>query len=139
MRLPMHELADLCASTVCRRVPFSGRTWKDGAPGCPYRFAGRVRCCDALMVWGTHTEVAEPAFPAGGGGAGGEGLGRWRGGFTSKLHVSGRPLLPAVPGRHARAAGGLQPVQTVLAKIRILRVGACRPRTKPESIVADKG
>ncbi len=32
--------------------------------------------------------VAEPARPAGGGGAGCEGLGRSRGGLTSKLHTS---------------------------------------------------
>ncbi|QTI43126.1 hypothetical protein JYK04_00888 [Streptomyces nojiriensis] len=32
--------------------------------------------------------VAEPARPPGGGGAGSEGLGRSRGGFTTKLHLS---------------------------------------------------
>ncbi|MFH8254155.1 IS5 family transposase [Streptomyces roseolus] len=50
--------------------------------------------------------VAEPGRPPGGGGAGGEGLGRSRGGFTSKLHLSadGRccPLsLVVTPGQRA--------------------------------------
>jgi transposase len=35
--------------------------------------------------------VAEPAHPAGEGGAGGEGLDLSRGGFTSKLHLSADP------------------------------------------------
>ncbi|WP_445516655.1 IS5 family transposase [Streptomyces sp. NEAU-174] len=84
--------------------------------------------------------VAEPARPAGGGGAGGEGLGRSRGGFTSKLHLSAdgrcRPLsLFITPGQRADCTQ----FQTVLAKIRVPRVGPGRPRTKPDSIAADKG
>ncbi|WP_435856602.1 transposase [Streptomyces tibetensis] len=57
--------------------------------------------------------VAEPARPPGGGGAGGEGLGRSRG----RLHHQtpperGRPLPPGVLDRHTRPAGGLHTVQT---------------------------
>ncbi|MGW3451484.1 IS5 family transposase [Streptomyces sp. NPDC001076] len=84
--------------------------------------------------------VAEPARPAGGGGAGGEGLGRSRGGFTSKLHLSAdgrcRPLsLVVTPGQRADCTQ----FQTVLAKICVPRVGPGRPRTKPDSVAADKG
>ncbi|MFJ7773207.1 hypothetical protein ACIQ1J_33720 [Streptomyces sp. NPDC097107] len=35
--------------------------------------------------------------------------------------------------------GGLYPVQTVLAKIRVPQVGPGRPRTKPDSLAADTG
>ncbi|MFF7469044.1 IS5 family transposase [Streptomyces sp. NPDC008092] len=84
--------------------------------------------------------MAEPARPAGGGGAGGEGLGRSRGGFTSKLHLSAdgwcRPLsLVVTPGPRADCTQ----FQTVLARIRVPRVGPGRPRTKPDSVAADKG
>ncbi|WP_454611431.1 MULTISPECIES: IS5 family transposase [Streptomyces] len=84
--------------------------------------------------------LAEPARPAGGGGAGGEGLGRSRGGFTSKLHLSAdgrcRPLSLVVTG--GQRADCTQ-FQAVLAKIRVPRVGSGRPRTKPDSLAADKG
>ncbi|WP_411759564.1 IS5 family transposase [Streptomyces tunisiensis] len=83
--------------------------------------------------------VAESARPAGGGGAGGEGLGRSRGGFTSKLHLSAdgrcRPLSLVVTG--GQRADCTQ-FQTVLEKIRVPRVGPGRPRTKPDSLAADK-
>ncbi|GGP56238.1 IS5 family transposase [Streptomyces calvus] len=84
--------------------------------------------------------MAEPARPAGGGGAGGEGLGRSRGGFTSKLHLSAdgrcRPLSLVVTG--GQRADCTQ-FQTVSEKIRVPRVGPGRPRTKPDSLAADKG
>ncbi|MFF9219631.1 IS5 family transposase [Streptomyces viridosporus] len=84
--------------------------------------------------------VAEPARPTGGGGAGGEGLGRSRGGFTSKLHLSAdgrcRPLSLVITG--GQRADCTQ-FQTVLEKIRVPRVGPGRPRTKPDSLAADKG
>ncbi|MFD0229504.1 IS5 family transposase [Streptomyces hirsutus] len=84
--------------------------------------------------------VAEPARPAGGGGAGGEGLGRSRGGFTSKLHLSAdgrcRPLSLVVTG--GQRADCTQ-FETVLTKTRVARVGPGRPRTKPDSLAADKG
>ncbi|MFC3572026.1 IS5 family transposase [Streptomyces yaanensis] len=84
--------------------------------------------------------VAKPHRPAGGGGAGGEGLGRSRGGFTSKIHLSAdgrcRPLsLIVTPGQRADCTQFVQ----VLEKIRVPRSGSGRPRKKPDSVAADKG
>lgn len=83
--------------------------------------------------------MAEPARPPGGGGAGCEGLGRSRGGFTSKLHLSAdgrcRPLsLIVTPGQRADCTQFKQ----VLDKIRVPRLGPGRPRKKPDSLAADK-
>ncbi|MFI0929918.1 IS5 family transposase [Streptomyces sp. NPDC021012] len=83
--------------------------------------------------------VAEPRRPAGGGGAGGEGLGRSRGGFTSKIHLSAdsfcRPLsLIVTPGQRADCTQFVP----VLEKIRVPRLGSGRPRKKPGSVAADK-
>jgi hypothetical protein len=83
--------------------------------------------------------VAEPARPPGGGGAGSEGLGRSRGGFTSKLHLSAdgrcRPLsLIVTPGQRADCTQFKQ----VLDKIRVPQLGPGRPRKKPDSLAADK-
>ncbi|MFJ9714162.1 IS5 family transposase [Streptomyces sp. NPDC101234] len=83
--------------------------------------------------------IAEPGRPPGGGGAGGEGLGRSRGGFTSKLHLSAdggcRPLsLIVTPGQRADCT----PFKVVLEKIRVPRPGPGRPRKKPDSLAADK-
>lgn len=69
--------------------------------------------------------VAEPRRPPGGGGAGGEGLGRSRGGFTSKLHLSAdgrcRPLsLIVTPGQRADCTQ----FKPVLGKIRVPRLEA---------------
>ncbi|MFF1415747.1 IS5 family transposase [Streptomyces sp. NPDC058289] len=83
--------------------------------------------------------VAEPRRTPGGGGAGGEGLGRSRGGFTTKLHLSAdgrcRPLsLIVTPGQRADCTQ----FQAVLEKIRVPKLGLGRPRKKPDSIAADK-
>ncbi|WP_425588750.1 IS5 family transposase [Streptomyces thinghirensis] len=83
--------------------------------------------------------VAEPARPPGGGGAGGEGLGRSRGGFTSKLHLSAdgrcRPLSLVITGGQRADCTQLT---AVLEKIRVPRTGPGRPRTRPDSLAADK-
>ncbi|GHF12280.1 IS5 family transposase [Streptomyces spiralis] len=83
--------------------------------------------------------MAEPARPAGGGGAGGEGLGRSRGGFTSKLHLSAdgrcRPLSLVVTG--GQRADCTQ-FQTVLAKIRVPRVGPGRPHRGIRHTIPEK-
>ncbi|MFF7394789.1 IS5 family transposase [Streptomyces scabiei] len=83
--------------------------------------------------------VAEPDRPLGGGGAGGEGLGRSRGGFTSKLHLSAdgrcRPLSLIITAGQRADCTQFKPV---LEKIRVPRPGPGRPRKKPESIAADK-
>ncbi|WP_420713100.1 IS5 family transposase [Streptomyces sp. MMG1121] len=83
--------------------------------------------------------VAEPGRPPGGGGAGGEGLGRSRGGLTSKIHLSadGRcrpPSLIVTPGQRADYTQFV----SVLEKIRVPRLGPGRPRKKPDSVAADK-
>ncbi|WP_412104406.1 IS5 family transposase [Streptomyces europaeiscabiei] len=108
---------------------------------CPHRSATgtRVKGGRSSRTPGRNA-LAKPSFPPGGGGAGGEGLGRSRGGFTSKLHLSAdgrcRPLsLVVTAGQRADCTQ----FQTVLAKIRVPRVGPGRPRTKPDSITADKG
>ncbi|MFJ5230650.1 IS5 family transposase [Kitasatospora sp. NPDC088391] len=72
-------------------------------------------------------------------GAGGEGLGRSRGGFTSKIHLSAdgfcRPLsLIVTPGQRADCTQFVP----VLEKIRVPRLGLGRPRRKPDSVAADK-
>ncbi|MFD6877329.1 MULTISPECIES: IS5 family transposase [unclassified Streptomyces] len=94
---------------------------------------GRVRRTPARDT------VAEPRRPAGGGGAGGEGLGRSRGGFTTKLHLSAdgrcRPLsLIVTPGQRADCTQ----LKLVLEKIRVPKLGPGRPRKKPDSVAADK-
>ncbi|GGZ87061.1 IS5 family transposase [Streptomyces bluensis] len=83
--------------------------------------------------------MAESRRPPGGGGAGGEGLGRSRGGFATKLHLSAdgrcRPLsLIVTPGQRADCTQ----FKPVLEKIRVARPGQGRPRKKPDSLAADK-
>lgn len=83
--------------------------------------------------------MAEPPRPADESGAGGEGLGRSRGGLTTKLHLSAdglcRPLsLIVTPGQRADCTQ----FEPVLEKIRVLRRGPGRPRKKPDSVAADK-
>ncbi|MBJ6625007.1 IS5 family transposase [Streptomyces sp. I4(2020)] len=68
------------------------------------------------------------------------GLGRSRGGFTSKLHLSADDRcrwlsLVVTGGQRADCAQ----FQAVLAKIGVPRVGSGRPRAKPDSLAADKG
>ncbi|MFE7358162.1 transposase [Streptomyces sp. NPDC057543] len=70
---------------------------------------------------------------------GDEGLGRSRGGFTSKLHLSAdgrcRPLsLVVTPGKRADCTQ----FKLVLEKIRVPRHRPGRPRKKPDSLAADK-
>ncbi|WP_405798114.1 IS5 family transposase [Streptomyces sp. NBC_01506] len=77
--------------------------------------------------------------PPGGGGAGGEGLGRSRGGFTTKIHLSAdgycRPLsLIVTPGQRADCTQ----FKPVLEKIRVPKSGPGRPRRKPDSVAADR-
>ncbi|MFD5764400.1 IS5 family transposase [Streptomyces sp. NPDC127049] len=68
-----------------------------------------------------------------------EGLGRSRGGFTSKIHLSAdgfcRPLsLIVTPGQRADCTQFVP----VLEKIRVPRRRLGRPRKKPDSVAADK-
>ncbi|MFC9129064.1 transposase [Streptomyces sp. NPDC057099] len=82
---------------------------------------------------------AESRRPPGGGGAPGEGLGRLRGGFTTKFHLSAegrcRPLsLVVTPGQRADCTQ----VKSVLEKLRVPRIGPGSPRRKPNSLAAGK-
>ncbi|OLZ51792.1 IS5 family transposase [Streptomyces amritsarensis] len=66
-------------------------------------------------------------------------MGRSRGGFTSKLHLSAdgrcRPLsLIVTPGQRADCTQ----FKPVLEKIRVPRSGLGRPRKKPDSLAADR-
>ncbi|MFF3788253.1 IS5 family transposase [Streptomyces sp. NPDC001933] len=66
-------------------------------------------------------------------------MGRSRGGFTTKLHLSTdgrcRPLsLIVTPGQRADCTQ----FKPVLEKIRVPRPGPGRPRKKPDSLAADK-
>ncbi|MFD3535462.1 transposase [Streptomyces sp. NPDC058664] len=83
--------------------------------------------------------MAKPRRPPDGGGAGGEGLGRPRGGFTTKIHLSadGRCRPPSLVVRPGQQADCTQ-FQPVLEKIRVPRTGPGRPRKKPGSVAADK-
>ncbi|MEU1290532.1 IS5 family transposase [Kitasatospora sp. NPDC005856] len=83
--------------------------------------------------------VAGSPRPPGGGGAGGEGLGRSRGGFTTKVHLSAdgrcRPLsLVLSAGQRADCTR----FEAVLEKIRVPRAGSGRPRKTPDSVACDK-
>ena len=69
-----------------------------------------------------------------------EALGRSKGGFSTKLHLScdgkGRPLSLVLTGGQRHESTQLE---TVLDAIRIPRVGRGRPRKKPSHLIADKG
>ncbi|WP_443334157.1 IS5 family transposase [Streptomyces sp. CB02130] len=110
------------------------------AAGAPHRTAAglRLKRGRGRRTPGRNA-VAEPRRPPGGGGAGGEGLGRSRGGFTTKLHLSAdgrcRPLaLIVTPGQRADCTQ----FQPVLDKIRVPRLGPGRPRRTPGSVAADR-
>ncbi|WP_443048548.1 IS5 family transposase [Streptomyces sp. NBC_00272] len=83
--------------------------------------------------------MAASPRPPGGGGPGGEGLGRSCGGFTAKIHPSAdgrcRPLsLVVTPGQRADCTQ----FKPVLEKICVPRVGLGRPGKKPDGLAADK-
>ncbi len=69
----------------------------------------------------------------------GHGIGRSRGGLTTKIHAAvdgrGRPLAAVITGGH-RNDGAL--MGSVLGDIRVTRTGQGRPRTRPEAVIADK-
>jgi transposase len=70
-----------------------------------------------------------------------EGLGRSRGGLTTKFHLAcdgrGRPLSIVITPGHRHDSTQLEPV---LQGIRVPRAsGRGRPRTRPDHLIADKG
>ncbi|MFJ6581023.1 IS5 family transposase [Streptomyces sp. NPDC091368] len=97
-------------STIVRAHQHATGARTDPPPAPGSKGVGRQRTPD-------RDAVAEPRRPPGGGGAGGEGLGRSRGGFTTKLHLS--------------ADGRCRP-------IRVSRPRVGRPRKKPDSLAADR-
>ncbi|MFJ5868363.1 transposase [Streptomyces parvus] len=67
------------------------------------------------------------------------GLGRSRGGFTTKLHLAveqGRKLMSIVVTAGQR--GDSPQFEAVLEKVRVPRIGPGRPRVRPDSVRADK-
>ncbi|WP_455771004.1 IS5 family transposase [Streptomyces erythrochromogenes] len=72
-------------------------------------------------------------------GAGGEGLGRSRGGFTTKVHLSAdgrcRPLSLVITAGQRADYTQFEPV---LEKIRVPRTGLGWPRKTPDSVACDK-
>lgn len=69
----------------------------------------------------------------------GHGIGRSRGGLTTKIHHAvdgnGLPLAIVVTGGQ-RNDGAM--LERVLDDIRVPRAGAGRPRTRPDAVIADK-
>lgn len=67
-------------------------------------------------------------------------IGRSRGGLTCKIHLAcdgaGRPIGWVLTGGHINDTTMMT---TVLDQIRVPRVGAGRPRTRPQRVLADKG
>ncbi|MYS81768.1 transposase [Streptomyces sp. SID5474] len=83
--------------------------------------------------------AAGPGRPPGGGGEAGEQLGRSRGGFTTKVHpcADGRCRLLSLVPTPGHWGDGPQ-FEAVLEGVRVPRVGPGRPRTRPDSVSADK-
>lgn len=69
----------------------------------------------------------------------GHGIGRSRGGLTTKIHHAvdgrGRPLAVVITGGQ-RNDGAM--LDLVLADIRVPRIDGGRPRTRPDAVIADK-
>ncbi|AZQ39940.1 IS5 family transposase [Streptomyces cyaneochromogenes] len=78
--------------------------------------------------------------PAGGGGEGGEALGRACGGFTTKIHLSadGRCRVLSLVITPGQCADRTQ-FEAVMDRICVPRLACGRLRTKPDSVGADKG
>ncbi|MDY7091265.1 MAG: IS5 family transposase [Actinomycetota bacterium] len=86
----------------------------------------------------SHLQV-EPPGGTGDGEPADHALGRSRGGLTTKLHLAceqGRKVLAFVVTGGQR--GDSPQLVTVLGRIRVPRLGAGRPRCRPERVLADK-
>ena len=85
------------------------------------------------------TQGAEPSYTILGPEPPDHGLGRSRGGLSSKIHQlvdgRGRPLVIAVTAGQAGDSTMLQPL---LAHLMVRRLGPGRPRTRPEALLGDK-
>ncbi|MFF7211705.1 IS5 family transposase [Streptomyces sp. NPDC008238] len=68
-----------------------------------------------------------------------QGLGRSRGGLTTKIHVAVEQAQRPMPLVVTSGQRGDSPqFQAVLGRIRVPRLGLGRPRTKPDKVRADK-
>ncbi|ALU92473.1 transposase [Streptomyces globisporus C-1027] len=67
------------------------------------------------------------------------GLGRSRGGLTTKLHLAveqgQKPMSIVITAGHRGDSPQFEPV---LKKVRVARLGSGRPRTRPDRVRADK-
>lgn len=116
-RLCAHTTTPL-APSMLRRQPSKGALSPDGQSR-----SGPV---------GTHR-------PAGKGGAGVEALGRSRGGFTTKIYLSadGRCRVLSLAITPGPCADCTQ-LESVMGRLRVPRLTCGRPRTKPDSVSADR-
>nr|WP_235437847.1 IS5 family transposase [Kitasatospora griseola] len=117
-------------STIVRAHHHAARTARSAArPQKGLREGGQIR-----------SDPGGTDRPAGGGGAGGEALGRSRGGFTTKIHLSadGRCRVLSLVITPGQCADCTQ-FEAVMEGIRVPRLTCGRPRTKPDSVSADKG
>ncbi|MFF4694020.1 IS5 family transposase [Streptomyces sp. NPDC001307] len=86
------------------------------------------------------SDLGGTGWAPGGGGAGAAALGRSRGGFITKVHLSAdgrcRPLSQVItPGQRADCTQ----CESVLDRIGVPRLTVGQPRTKPDGVSADKG
>ncbi|WP_338837621.1 IS5 family transposase [Gordonia polyisoprenivorans] len=111
----------ICRLTRRSRVRISTRR----TPHAPIRTQGASSNHKNLALDG-----GEPA---------GHGIGRLRGGLTTKIHRAvdgrGRPLVNIVTGGQRNDGAVLA---EVVADIYVPRIGAGRPRTRPDTVLADK-
>ena len=117
---------DICAGPPARgrRAPRSAADRAKGGPG---------------LGTPERTGAGAAAGPPGGGGARGEALGRSRGGLTTKIHLSadGRCRILSLLLTCGERADCTQFIP-VLERIRVPRPGQGRPRSKPDSVSADR-
>lgn len=114
-------------SSACRRRPQNRPAGDCSSKGAPQRHKFRA------------TRRFGAVRPPGGGGEAGECLGRSRGGFTTKIHLAAdgrcRPLSIVVT---AGQRGDSPQFEAVMNKICVPCIGPGRPRTRPDSVSADK-
>ena len=95
---------------------------------------------DVHYVDGTVVRAHQHAAGAAGSNAAAEGLGRSRGGFTSKFHVraegGGKPVAVVVTPGQRHDSMALEPL---MERGAVRRAGRGRPRLRPRRVVGDKG
>ncbi|WP_307076704.1 IS5 family transposase [Streptomyces canus] len=66
------------------------------------------------------------------------GLGRSRGGLSTKIHLASSRARPLALRVTAGQAGDAPAFEAVMASIRVPRSGSGRPRTRPDAVLADR-